>query len=357
MKIGLEIEFYSPKNMTDTITALRRKVRGLSISDYSNAGWKIVRDESLAEIDNFHGMELVSPVLDTTKAAHLRMVRKVCAALQAMGSTVNNRCGLHVHVDGSDLSVEQIKTIFHRYTKFESMIDHMVPSNRRGAHVYFAKGGTNIVNDVENCQTMNALMRVLPDRYFKVNLCALARHGTIEFRQHSGSINPDTILNWVEFLTSFVEASKATPVAPQRAVRGRGRPAANTGMAAGCQKVYDVFMASYRNGGGTLFLNTIVARTSLAASSIKVAISMLKTKHGVIIKKAAGQRGKENPMFVIENPCVTPRLNPVRSSRNTASVPATPTDSVWRGVSKSLKSYYVERIQELSGFGVQNGRA
>lgn len=92
MKIGLEIEFYSPKNITDTITALRRKVRGLSISDYCNAGWKIVRDRSLAKIDDFHGMELVSPVLDTDKAANLRMVRKVCAALQAMGSTVNSYC-------------------------------------------------------------------------------------------------------------------------------------------------------------------------------------------------------------------------------------------------------------------------
>lgn len=353
MKFGIEIEFYSPKNITDTITALRRKVRGLSIGSYGSTGWKIVSDGSLATIDSFHGMELVSPVLDTDKAANLRMVRKVCAALQAMGSTVNNCCGLHVHVDGTDLSVEQIKTIFHRYTKFEGMIDLMVPANRRGTNVYYTKGGTNIINDVENCQTMNALMRVLPDRYFKVNLCALQRHGTIEFRQHSGSINADTILNWVEFLTSFVEASKTTPAAPQRALRGR--PASGTGMAAGCRKVYDVFMASYNNGGGTLYLATIANRTGLAINSVKVAISTLKTKHGIVIKKTAGQqRGATNPMYTIANPHAQPRLNPVRSTRSTASVPATPTDTIWRGVNKTLKAYYVERIQELSGFGVQN---
>ena len=355
MKFGIEIEFYSPKNITDTIAALRRKVRGLSISDYGSTGWKIVRDGSLAEIDNFHGMELVSPVLDTDKAANLRVVRKVCAALQAMGSTVNNCCGLHVHVDGTDLSVEQIKTIFHRYTKFEGMIDLMVPANRRGTNVYYTKGGANIINDVENCQTMDALMRVLPDRYYKVNLSAIQRHGTIEFRQHSGSINADTILNWVEFLTSFVEASKTTSAAPQRVVRGRGRPASGTGMAAGCRKVYDVFMASYNNGGGTLYLATIANRTGLAINSVKVAISTLKTKHGIVIKKTAGQqRGATNPMYTIANPHASPRLNPVRSTRSTVSVPATPTDTIWRGVSKTLKAYYVERIQELSGFGVQN---
>lgn len=356
MKIGIEIEFYSPKNITDTVAVLRRKVRSLSISDSSSTDWKIVSDGSLAIIDNFHGMELVTPVLDTSKAAHLRMVRKVCAVLQEMGCTVNSSCGLHVHVDGNDLSVEQIKTIFHRYTKFESTIDLMVPSNRRGANVYYAKGGNNIINNVESCQTMNALMRVLPvrsgipDRYFKVNLWALERHGTIEFRQHSGSINADTILNWVEFLTSFVEASKTTPVVATPTTR-RGRRPASTGMTAGCQKVYDVFMASHRNGGGTLFLNTIATLTRLAVSSVKVAISLLKTKHGVIIKKkAAGQRGKENPMFVIENPEVTPRLNPVRSTRSNANAPVIPMDTVWRGVNKTLKAYYVERMLELNGF-------
>jgi hypothetical protein len=297
-------------------------------------------------MEGFTGMELVSPVLDTDSVANLRMVRKVCESLQAMGCIVNVNCGLHVHVDGTDLSVEQIKTIFHRYTKFENVIDLMVPCNRRGEYVYYTKGGTSVVNDVEACQTKEALMRVLRDRYYKVNLCALQRHGTIEFRQHSGSINPTTILNWVGFLSSFVKASATVPVAP--AAR-RGRRPSNNGMSAGCQKVYDVFMASHRNGGGTLFLNTIVIRTGLAISSVKVAISTLKTKHGIIIKKPDGQRGKENPMFVIQNPYTNPRLTVSRSVRS-SSVP-TVTDSVWRGVDASLKAYYIERMMELNGFG------
>ena len=352
MKFGIEIEFYSPKNITSTLDTLKRKIRGIQIAHSYGSNWKIVRDGSLADINDFHAMELVSPVLDTDKPTHMRMVRRVCEVLQDMGSVVNNCCGLHVHIDAADLSVENIKTIFHRYTKFESMIDLMVPANRRGNNVYYTKGGVNIVNNVESCETREALLRAFPDRYYKVNLLALQKHGTIEFRQHSGSINAETILNWVSFLTSFVEASK-NPVVVKTANRPGRRPA-NNGMAAGCQKVYDAFMASYRNGGGTLFLNTIALRTGLAVSSIKVAISTLKTKHGVIIKKAAGQRGKENPMFVIENPYVTPRLNPVRSTSSTASVPATPTDTIWRGVEKSLKAYYIERIQELSGYGVAN---
>jgi hypothetical protein len=29
-------------------------------------------------------------------------------------------------------------------------------------------------------------------------------------------------------------------------------------------------------------------------------------------------------------------------------------DTIWRGVPASLKAYYVERMQELSGFGARN---
>lgn len=352
MKFGIEIEFYSPKNVLNTVENLRKHVRGLMIEKWYGTEWRIVHDGSLSDVDGFFSMELVSPVLDTEEASDLRTVRKVCATLQAMGAFVNRSCGLHVHIDASDLSVEDVKTVFHRYTKFESTIDLMMPTNRRGSDVYYTKGGSNVVNMVESCQTMHALQRVLPDRYYKVNLHALAKHNTIEFRQHSGSINGDTILNWVEFLSSFIKASKGSAATVAQPAARRGRPRASwIGMTSGCQKVYDVFMASHRNGGGTLFLATIANRSGLAPSSIKVAISQLKTMHGILIKKLPGQRGNTNPSYTITNPYAQPRVDPTPTSLRTT---ATVADEVWRGISKSLKAYYVERIQELSGFTAQN---
>ena len=351
MKFGIEIEFYSPKTMTETATLLRKKIRGILVDDYRTDAWRFVRDGSLFDLDGFNPMELVSPILDTDSTANVRMLHKVCAVLQGMGSVVNNSCGLHVHVNAGDLSAEQIKTVFHRYTKFESVIDLMVPANRRGDHTYYSKAGTNIVDEVERCQTTEALMRVQRDRYYKVNLCALQRHGTIEFRQHSGSINANTIMNWVSFITSFVEASKKTPT-ERKQVSSNKR--AGNGMPSGCKKVYDVFMASYRNGGGTLYLATIVNRAGLAPSSVKVAISKLKTDHGIIIKKNAGQRGVENPTYVIANPYATPRLNAVVVRSNKAASKPVEQDTIWRGIDKSLKAYYVERMQELSGFAARN---
>jgi len=347
MKFGTEIEFYSPKTMNETAAFLRKKIRGIPLDEYSSSSWRFVTDGSLHPIDGFHGMELVSPILDTDKTACMRMLRKVCAALQELGGMVNSNCGLHVHVDANNLSVEQIKTVFHRYTKFESVIDLMVPANRRGGNSYFSKTGVNLVDSVERCQTTEALMYLQADRYYKVNLCALRRHGTIEFRQHSGSINGDTIINWISFITSFVKASKDLTNVCSNKSSGNGMPS-------GCKKVYDVFMASHRNGGGTLYLTTIANRTGLAPSSVKVAISKLKTDHGILVKKVAGQRGVVNPRFVISNPNTTPRLKSPATRRNATDNELIVEDTVWRGIDNTLKAYYVERINELSGFNVRN---
>lgn len=42
------------------------------------------------------------------------------------------------------------------------------------------------------------------NRYKKVNLKSYFRHGTVEFRQHSGTIEYTKISNWVLFLHSLV---------------------------------------------------------------------------------------------------------------------------------------------------------
>ena len=67
-----------------------------------------------------------------------------------------------------------------------------------------------------------------------VNLASYARHGTIEFRQHSGSTNANKICNWITFCVHFVSkaiqaqvlpaAQVETSVTPGRIVRRGRRP-------------------------------------------------------------------------------------------------------------------------------------
>lgn len=52
------------------------------------------------------------------------------------------------------------------------------------------------------------------NRYMAVNLASYARHGTVEFRQHSGSTNAAKVANWVTFCLHFVNKAIQAQVLP-----------------------------------------------------------------------------------------------------------------------------------------------
>ena len=54
--------------------------------------------------------------------AHDRAAR-VATALNKAGATINQTCGLHVHFDAAELSVNDVRTICERYAKHEAQID------------------------------------------------------------------------------------------------------------------------------------------------------------------------------------------------------------------------------------------
>jgi hypothetical protein len=57
-----------------------------------------------------------------------------------------------------------------------------------------------------NTHNTSGVVGVMTDgyaRYFAYNFTSLRRHGTIEFRQHKGSVDEEEIMKWVEFCTSL----------------------------------------------------------------------------------------------------------------------------------------------------------
>jgi biotin operon repressor len=55
---------------------------------------------------------------------------------------------------------------------------------------------------------MAALIRAQPSRYYKINLKSLEVHRTLEFRQHSGTLNALKVRNWLAFIDGFVRESR-----------------------------------------------------------------------------------------------------------------------------------------------------
>lgn len=221
-KFGIEIECIGA-NKQHVVTALNEigvrcdDLTGNSYSTYhaTHPSWKIVLDGSV-----HGGWEIVSPILVGEEG--IEQVRKVAKTLVAKNATVNKNCGLHVHVDAHGLSIKSIVNVARRYAKFETEINNFMPVARRSNQYCRAINASDL--DYIESRGISYLGGL--DRYQKVNLSAYARHGTVEFRQHSGTVNGEKMENWIRFCVAFVEASiinepavaevnsSATPSAP-----------------------------------------------------------------------------------------------------------------------------------------------
>jgi hypothetical protein len=181
--------------------------------------WKVVYDGSVSG-----GFEAVSPVLRGEEG--IAEVKRAASALEAAGARINKSCGLHVHFGANDLSVAAVKNVVARYAKYESAIDaFMAPSRRNNASTYcrsvVGRVASEIVNS--NASTKERLAAAMDSRYHKVNLQSLTRHGTIEFRQHGGTVDGTKIENWIRFGLAFVEKSKVLAEGGSVTVRVSGR--------------------------------------------------------------------------------------------------------------------------------------
>ena len=191
--------------------------------------WKVVPDGSLPH----DGFEVVSPILRGTEG--IEQARKVAVALQAAGALVNGSCGFHVHVGAQDLSGADLMNIVRRYQGHSVEIDSVMHSSRRagGSGARWCNEMSCLIADFRNLNNDATCQQVasrINSRYYKVNLHAFLRHGTVEFRQHNGTLNPEKIVNWIMFCVNFVEQSRMVHTTTQQPVSARQQP---TGPSAG----------------------------------------------------------------------------------------------------------------------------
>ena len=204
-KFGIELEI-TRISKGECLRAIRAAGVAVDIEGYNHIDyadhWKIVNDGSVQD-----GFELVSPILDGQ--AGLDEALRVSAAISTAGASANKTCGFHVHFDAWSMNVAEIRMICKRYAAFEEKIDSFMPESRRGNNNQYCK---SVVHEFSKsaynaARTPAELADAQYDRYFKVNLRAYLRHHTIEFRQHSGTADPEKIKNWVLFLNDFINES------------------------------------------------------------------------------------------------------------------------------------------------------
>jgi hypothetical protein len=212
---GIEVECYLPDGGTSAQCAAAITARGVfcraeSYNHLTTAHWKIVTDGSLG--DYHRGIEIVSPVLQGLDG--FVAITKVMEALTDYGCTVSKRCGLHVHVGAGSASTAFFKNIFKLYAHFEPVIDRFMPASRRAsANMYCRSVTSTSLQSIDRAADLDGLLRLMTvhgaeARYHKLNLIAYRRHRTVEFRQHSGTLDGVKALYWTRLCLKMVEAAQ-----------------------------------------------------------------------------------------------------------------------------------------------------
>lgn len=233
-RFGVEIECHMPAGKTNRdlehyLRAQRRiAIQYMGYTHQHTAGWKIVTDRSLGDDLDYHA-EIVSPPLSGQRG--LERVMTIANAVRDFGCHVDVKCGLHVHVEASDLSVAEVRKVAVNFVHCESAFDAIMPPSRRGSRNDYVKsnraafgGGyentaiNRAIDAYTSAETMEQLIQVVSqagdrsvynaNKFRKLNLHPMTRQGTIEFRQHAGTVESDKIINWIELCVTFVERAK-----------------------------------------------------------------------------------------------------------------------------------------------------
>lgn len=182
--------------------------------------WKVVPDGSVRG-----GCEVVSPILKGD--AGLEQLRRVMEVLTQNGCTVNRTCGLHVHVGARGATARQVANVARMFIRHELNFDRIVSPSRRGNENHYcqsnrarARAELPTMQRLRRAETIQSVGTVVcgsygpgyhHSRYHKLNTSAYATHGTIEFRQHQGTVDAEKACHWVRLVTGFVAVAFSAP--------------------------------------------------------------------------------------------------------------------------------------------------
>jgi len=244
---GVEYELGFPLAAGDgrQIAAELQRISGLPCQYYAMSDasiytvrdyWKLVPDSTVRfpadreRPETHRALELVSPKLKGAEglAGTFAMVD---AAAQLRAAT-NTTSGHHVHVDATDMSVDEVKRVCVAFIAHEKVFDLLTSRSRQGNDNPFCKsnqaalvrntGGGSLqaaLDALAAAPTIQAVVRLVnpdvedegprrADRHFKLNVTNLGGgghgHGTIEFRLHQGTADPAKTMRGVVFLQGFV---------------------------------------------------------------------------------------------------------------------------------------------------------
>lgn len=359
---GVEIEFLVPNTVTMQAIAVAVQAAGVECvaTGYNHATtrhWKVVTDGSLQAGPGRVGFELVSPVLTE---ADFHQIEKVSAVLLQLGAIVNRTCGLHVHIDARQHSVAALKKLAELYITHEPVIDRLLPTSRRASNNQFCRSVTQAnVTALNQATDINAIARAVHNgnRYSKLNYTAFWRHGTVEFRHHSGTVEAAKIIKWIVLCSKMVEVAVREAGQPITLQGGTVAPQASQGLS-----------GYWRSGRRTRMISYMLSRPEGAtAEEIRVQLGVRSRPnvrwHFERCTDAYRVMGRRNghEVFMFHNPGATlgDILHSVTQAQPVAiSAPATLDGLCDKlGLSQEDKAFWAARAAMLASRGANREAA
>lgn len=204
MKFGIELECYDV-DMDTVATTLNSNGIQAAVAGYMGRAYNIWQIKTDGSISGRNGFEVVSPVLEGEEG--IQQVRKVCRLLNDLNAKVNTSCGFHVHHDASNWKLQEFRNLFKRFIKFEDALDSVQPESRRGdSNRYIMSIKRRVtVEQIDSARSIRRLSELFSNnRYFKLNMQSYFRSGSVEFRNHAGTTDPDKVENYIRLTYAMV---------------------------------------------------------------------------------------------------------------------------------------------------------
>lgn len=296
-------------------------------------------------------VEIASPVLpggDRFEASIARVVA-VTRALAAAGAEVSPRCTFRVRVDVGDFSRRAVTVLVHRLACLGGEFDAIMPPARRGRggvhDAYHAAGGEAIASSAIKDNVDVMLFRALLS----------SRPGTVDFRQHGGTVDARKVEAWIRLVTSFVDESAARaalidsgarPASLESALRPVAVPAPlrrRSGIRCGgptkLQILTDALTGAAGNGG--LSVSYLQDLTGWASpSSVHHGLERI-AGHGYEIHRGQASSGR-----------VSYWATPRDAAAEAAVLPGG-TDSIFVGVPDHVRRFYTARAARFAARAAQ----
>lgn len=207
---GFEAEFFGMSHW-DAVSALRSSGIVAEDDGYHHDAkpyWRVTEDGSVSG----EGCELVSPILNSRLKPDIEQGRKALNVLRLSGGQVNRTCGLHIHHNLRGKTALDVAETAAHWALFQPIINRVLPSSRHDGEYCAGMHGPEswhlgILNHARGSRAVEVDgMRF--GRYHAINLNAINQHGTLEYRQHSGTLNGDKLEHWVIFTRAMHDVSR-----------------------------------------------------------------------------------------------------------------------------------------------------